>query len=587
MKARLGPVHLVTAACAVLATLAWAEPAGATFGGRDGAIVYQGRASARGYLFMRTLDSRRGDPVRTAGVPSDPSISPRGRRIAFASGAQIWIVSVDGTGLRQITAGPVAARQPSWSPAGDALAFAGGGIDAQDIYRVSADGNGVQRLTSRHTDEDSPAWSSRDRIAFVQRSSRGDGDILSMRATGHGSSRPVTTGGWDDDEPTWSPDGRALAFTRDRSGIRDVYVKRLGARKPQRLTHLDHSAASPVWSPDGHAIAFVARGASGRRSLFVMRRDGRRLRRVGWSAAGPLSLDWQPRGLDPLIAAAGDIACDPASSFFNLGVGLSGRCAQRLTSDTLLRADLSAVLALGDLQYEEGDLARFMQSFDPAWGRLKPLIRPVVGNHEYRVPDAGGYFDYFNGVDRATGLAGTRGEGYYGFDVGRWHVVVLNSECSEPHGPAAAPSCAAGSPQEIWLRADLAAHRQACTLAAWHHPLVSSGIQPLNAAIAPLWQALADNHVDLALVGHDHGYERFGPIGADGARNRELGVRQFVVGTGGKSLRRASWFAPNSEVRRDKSYGILELRLGASDYSWRFVDAVTGRLRDSGSDNCH
>jgi hypothetical protein len=315
-----------------------------------------------------------------------------------------------------------------------------------------------------------------------------------------------------------------------------------------------------------------------------MRRDGRRLRRVGSSTSAPRSLDWQATGFDPVVAAAGDVACDPASSYFNGGLGVGRRCGQAATSDALLKMDLSAVFALGDLQYEDGRLDNFLASFDPAWGRLKPLIRPAAGNHEYRVPGAAGYFDYFNGVGTADGPAGPRGAGYYSFDLGSWHIVALNSQCT---GTSGAPTCVAGSPQEEWLRADLAAHPGACTLAFFHHPLISSGIPTLNTAVAPLWQALVEGGVDVALTGHDHAYERFAPINAAGGRGPASGVREFVVGTGGRSLRRATGLAPNSELRRHNALGVLELTLHAGGYSWNFVNAGRGAFRDTGSSDCH
>ena len=569
----------------VAAVLAGTSP-NAAAAARNGAIAYEGRASTSGYLYLRGTDGSPPDRVRTTGRPSDPSVSPLGRRIAFSSAGQVWVVYVDGTALRQVTSGPLLARSPSWSPRADALAFAGGPLEAQDVYRIGADGGDLVRLTSASADEDAPAWSSRGRIAFVRRTARGDGDIFSISGRG-GRAKRLTRGRADDGDPAWSPDGRFIAFTRAGRGVHDVYVMRADGGEPRRLTRLDDSAGSPAWSPDGDSIAFALRASRTRRFLYVMRRDGRRLRRVGSSTSSPRSLAWQPTGLDPVIAAAGDIACDPVSRYFNGGIGLGRRCAQRATSDTLLEMDLAAVLALGDIQYEDGQLARFMASFDPTWGRLKPLIRPVVGNHEYRVPEAAGYFDYFNGVGTADGPAGARGAGYYSFEVGRWHVVALNSQCSHPAPSPGAPSCAAGSPQERWLRADLGAHPARCTLAFLHHPLVSSGVPGVNAAVAPLWQALVDHGVELALVGHDHAYERFAPIDASGGFDEQRGVRQFVVGTGGKSLGPRVWFAPNSQLRRSDTAGVLQLTLHPGEFSWRFLRARTGRVADSGARDCH
>jgi hypothetical protein len=568
---------------AILAAFAAAVPVEASAAARNGVIAYDGRASASGYLYLRRPDGSQPQRLHVTGHPSAPSVSPLGRRIAFSSGGQIWTIYVDGTALRQITVGPLPARAPAWSPASDALGFAGGPRDAQDIYRVGADGSDLRRLTFREADEEAPAWSSRNRIAFVRRSRRGDGDIFSIAARG-GRAQRLTRGKADDAEPAWSPDGRSIAFTRRG---RTVYVMRADGTKPRRLARPPGRAVSPAWSPDGKSIAFVVRGAHGRRALYLMRRDGQRLRRVGSSTSDPRSVDWQPTGLDPVVAAAGDIACDPQSKYFNGGLGVGNRCGQRATADALFKLDLSAVFALGDVQYDDAQLVKFLQSFDPTWGRLRPLIRPVPGNHEYRVAAAAGYFDYFDGPGHVDGPAGRRGAGYYSFDVGRWHVVALNSQCSAATPTPGAPLCAVGSPQERWLRGDLATHPRRCTLALWHHPLVSSGLPGLNTAVAPLWQALVDYGADVALVGHDHAYERFAPLDAAGARDRAHGVREFVVGTGGKSLRRAVWHAPGTERRRNNTAGVLQLTLHPTGYSWSFLNAGASRFKDSGSSDCH
>ena len=290
---------------------------------------------------------------------------------------------------------------------------------------------------------------------------------------------------------------------------------------------------------------------------------------------------------DPVIAAAGDIACDPDLTRFGTGLGTSDACHMLQTSDLLMEMDLSAVLPLGDLQYEIGTLDKFQRSFDPSWGRLKAQMRPVVGNHEYRTPGAAGYFDYFNGPGVFDGPAGPRDKGYYSYDLGAWHVVTLNSQCSHPIADNPyKDDCAAGSPQEQWLRADLAAHPARCTLAVWHHPWFSSGLASVNDAVQPLFQALYDNDVDVLLTGHDHGYERFAPM--DGAANRDgaPGVRQFVVGTGGKNNEGNSFPKPNSELREDSAFGVLKMILRPGAYVWDYV-ADGGPYQDSGANACH
>lgn len=200
------------------------------------------------------------------------------------------------------------------------------------------------------------------------------------------------------------------------------------------------------------------------------------------------------------IAAAGDIACDPASGSFNGGLGVGLECRQRATSDLLVGAGYEAVLGLGDLQYEDGAFSKFGASYDPSWGRVKAVTHPAPGNHEYLTAGAAGYYQYFGAA------AGDPAKGYYSFDLAGWHLIALNSNCSAVGG------CGAGSAQEQWLRADLAAHASAtCTLAYWHHPRFSSGEHESDSTYQALWQALYDANADLVLVGHDHDYERFAP----------------------------------------------------------------------------
>ena len=232
------------------------------------------------------------------------------------------------------------------------------------------------------------------------------------------------------------------------------------------------------------------------------------------------------------------------------------------------------MLVLGDTQYEDGTAAGFVASYDPTWGRVKSITAPVVGNHEYNTPAAKGYFRYFGEA------AGDPTKGYYSFDLGGWHLIALNSNCAQVGG------CEAGSPQERWLRRDLADSASECTLAYWHHPHFSSGRHGGSTEYAPFWQALFDADADVVLAGHDHNYERFAPQTPEGHADRARGIREFVVGTGGKSLRTFPDVTSNSEAHDDSSLGVLELTLGRDAYSWRFRAAV-GAFADTGSYACH
>jgi hypothetical protein len=286
-----------------------------------------------------------------------------------------------------------------------------------------------------------------------------------------------------------------------------------------------------------------------------------------------------------VVAAAGDIACDPTMPNANDSFGAANSCHERGTSDLLLRMDLTAVLMLGDAQYEDGAFDKFTAEYDPTWGRLRGLTHPAIGNHEYLVDGiAGGYFDYFNGPGQATGPAGNRGEGWYSFDLGSWHIISLNSNCDRV-------SCDPGGPQFAWLQADLAAHRTTCTLALMHHPLVSSGMseemEGTTPGVAPLWQALYDAGADVVMSGHDHAYEHFAPLNPQAQVDPARGMRLFVAGTGGKFLQRPHSSRVGSEARQGSWFGVTRLTLHPASYDWQFVPESAGGFTDAGTGACH
>jgi acid phosphatase type 7 len=264
----------------------------------------------------------------------------------------------------------------------------------------------------------------------------------------------------------------------------------------------------------------------------------------------------------PSLVAAGDIAS----------------CSSNGDEATaaLLDGLAGTIATLGDHAYESGTEQEFAECYDPSWGRYKSRTRPSAGNHDYGTNGAAGYFAYFGAA------AGEPEKGYYSYDLGTWHIVVLNSNCSQIGG------CGGGTPQERWLRDDLAAHPVACTLAYWHHPRFSSGEKyGTNEQMTPLWQALYEHGADVVLSGHEHNYERFAPQDANGNLDEDRGIRQFVVGTGGKSLYGFGAPLPTSEVRNAEASGVLMLRLHATGYDWKFVPVPGTLFDDTGAWPCH
>lgn len=244
---------------------------------------------------------------------------------------------------------------------------------------------------------------------------------------------------------------------------------------------------------------------------------------------------------------------------------------------TLVDTLAGDIAILGDIAYPNGSEANFADCYDPAWGRHTPRARPVPGNHEYETAGAAGYFAYFGAAASPLEpecLANCKG--YYSYNLGYWHIIALNSEVA----------MAAGSEQEAWLRADLAANRTRCTLAYWHHPLFSSGTHSGDTRSVDVWAALYEAGVDVVLNGHDHNYERFAPQNPAGELETDRGIRQFVVGTGGVSLRAFSGMHANSEVSDNQSWGVLEMSLYFDRYEWTFRP-ISGQLFvDSGSAPC-
>jgi Calcineurin-like phosphoesterase len=283
------------------------------------------------------------------------------------------------------------------------------------------------------------------------------------------------------------------------------------------------------------------------------------------------SLFWQHDELrsqttDVTLIGAGDIA--DAVDF-----QLSGAVATAALLDSYPSA---TVFADGDLTHNDGTDGDYTKTYSPTWGRFRARTISVPGNHEYFTLHAAGYFNYMGPA------AGDPTKGYYSMRLGAWHIIVLNSNCSFV-------SCAAGGAQETWLKNDLAANTQLCTLTLWHEPLyTSSTIITPNTSVQPLWQDLYNYNADLIVNGHAHVYERFAPQDAGGNLDAARGIIEIVAGTGGAShFAFNSIIAPNSLVRNSTTYGVLKLTLHQSSFDWQFVPVAGQTFTDSGTQACH
>ncbi len=267
-----------------------------------------------------------------------------------------------------------------------------------------------------------------------------------------------------------------------------------------------------------------------------------------------------------------DAAAPPA---LLLAGGIAGCDTYGDEATALLLDRLRGVVApLGGLAYPAGSATEFAECYDPTWGRHRSRTVPVLGSHEYNTPDAAGFFGYWGRPADSTG--------FFSYELGEWHVVVLNSECVNVGG------CDAGSEEEQWLREDLAAHPARCTVALMHEPRFSSGeVHGSRSSLLDLWTAMDEGGVDVVAAGDEHVYERFAPQTPTGVRDERQGIRQFTVGTGGRAH---YGFGPplrTSQVRDRSTYGVLQLTLRPGAYDWRFVPEAGGRFTDRGSSSCH
>ncbi len=268
----------------------------------------------------------------------------------------------------------------------------------------------------------------------------------------------------------------------------------------------------------------------------------------------------------PILVGAGDIS------------GCNGdgdeQTAQLL--DGVVEANPNVtVFTAGDHVYNDGTLTEFNDCYHPTWGRHLARTNPAPGNHDYNTSGATGYYTYFGA------RAGDPAKGYYEYSLGNWHVIALNSNCGAVGG------CDSNSPQVSWLRGVLAASTAECTVAYWHHPRFSSGLNHgSDATYQPFWEALYDAGADVVIGGHDHVYERFAPQTPTGQADPAFGVRQFTAGNGGRGHYNFGANVPNSQFRNNDAFGVLQLTLRDGSYDWQEI-TVGNVVLDSGTGNCH
>jgi len=282
-----------------------------------------------------------------------------------------------------------------------------------------------------------------------------------------------------------------------------------------------------------------------------------------WAASSRTRSGTSDQAEHYVLVGAGDVAgCDD----------LSGA---KQTSALLAKIP-GTVFVDGDLVYPDGSLSEFTKCYGPTWGRVKQRTRPALGNHEYQTKNAAGYFQYFGSA------AGPDGKGYYSYDRGSWHIIVLNSDCSDVPG-----GCGTGSPQERWLRKDLRDHPALCSLAYFHHPLFSSSEVGDDSEVKPLWEDLYRAGMDLVINGHAHDYERFAPQDPNGHPDAKRGIREIIAGTGGKDHAHFVRIDSNSLIRNNDTFGVLKVTLSPGGYTWKFIPVAGATFTDSGSDVCH
>jgi hypothetical protein len=385
------------------------------------------------------------------------------------------------------------------------------------------------------------------RVRVALQNARGEHVVLHYRVGSRWSGESAASGA------DWR--GRVMRVSADLQRGKLVVIaelRGLTAGAALEATYAGRRVAEGAAGPTGHGTL---------RLVLPQEAAGRRLEVRAGDAQLAADLPVPPA----TVVATGDIACRAPYETD------AQHCRHPETAWLTDQLDPDVIALAGDVQYESGSLDEFHGSFDLTWGRLDIPLRPVPGNHEYRTPGATGFYDYF------AEQSGWRPPPWYAYDVGPWRLLALNSNCESGRADCVE--------ENEWLRANLVAEPHRCTLAYWHHPRYSSGFHGSDPRTTALWQTLDAADAELVISGHDHDYERFAPQDAQGQHD-EIGMRQFVVGTGGEEPSVIhDPRAPHSEYSQNREFGVLVLRLYADAYSWRFV-GLSGRTLDRGNGSC-
>lgn len=500
-----------------------------------------------------------GSPLKRLTIYRALSSAPGSGPITITFAANVsnaqWIVSqwenVDGSGANG--AGAIAQTVASRADAGNGLtvalaAFANANNVAYGVFGVASSsaavtpGTGFTEIAESPSTESPPSdlqaeWATNDNTVDASWANlRGAALGIEIKAGAPPSSAPVATVTVD---PADASVG-AGATVRLGATLRDADGNLLTGRVV-------------TWSTSDPSVATVSEtglvsGVSVGTATITAASEGQ---------SGTATITVTPPAPAAVLVGAGDIA----------DCGVDGKEQTAKLLDNIP----GTVYTTGDNAYEDGTAADFANCYDPSWGRHKARTRPSPGNHDYHTSGASGYFNYFGEN------AGPPGRGYYSYNLGAWHIISLNSNIS----------MSTTSAQMTWLKADLAANPARCTLAYWHHPRFSSGEHGNDPSTQPLYQALYDAGAEVILTGHDHHYERFAPQTATGVADPARGIRQFVVGTGGRGMYSIGTPEPNSEVRQTGTWGVLQLTLRSDGYDWKFVPVAGKTFTDEGSGTCH